>query len=74
MPREILFTVERDSEGCGFSASWDAREGGGITTQGRHLSELEANILEAVRLHFDEGAAPASIRLHFVEDPILSAA
>lgn len=74
MPTEITFVVERDQESGWFCASWDAPEGGGITTQARALSELEANILDAVRCHFDEGKAPRSIRLHFLEDPVLSAA
>jgi hypothetical protein len=74
MTTEIAFVVERDSENGFFSASWDAPEGGGISTQGRALSELEANIIEAVRCHFDENDAPRSIRLHFLEDPVLTAA
>lgn len=74
MPAEIVFVVEKDAEGRGFSASWDAPEGGGITTEGRALSDLEANIIEAVRLYFEEGPIPQAIRLHFVEDPVLSPA
>jgi hypothetical protein len=31
---------------------------------------LEANIIEAVRCHFDDAQIPESIRLHFVEEPI----
>jgi len=74
MKGEIAFTVEYDPESGWFSASWDALEGGGISTQGRALSELEANIIEAVRCHFDDSELPESIRLHFVKDPILSPA
>ena len=74
MKREIAFTVEYDPENAWFSASWDAPEGGGISTQARALSELEANVIEAVRCHFDEAEIPESIRLHFVKDPILSPA
>jgi hypothetical protein len=65
MPAEIVFVVEKDAEGRGFSASWDAPEGGGITTEGRALSELETNIIEAVRLYFDTGLFPMGIRFRF---------
>jgi len=44
---------------------------GGITTQGQDLSDLQQQITEAVAVHFDEGAAPRRIRVHFVSDPIL---
>jgi hypothetical protein len=74
MKGEIAFTVEYDGESGWLSASWDAPKGGGISTQGRALSELEANIIEAVRCHFEEAELPETIRLHFVEDPILSPA
>lgn len=37
MPDEITFVVERDPESGWFCASWDAPEGGGITTQARAL-------------------------------------
>jgi predicted RNase H-like HicB family nuclease len=72
MAKEIEFVVERDAENGGFSASWDAAEGGGIATQGWTLSELESNIIEAVRCHFDDSELPRAVRLHFVEDPVLS--
>jgi len=74
MTDEIAFTVEHDPESGWFSASWDAPGGGGISTQGRALTELEANIFEAVRCHFDAAERPHSIRLHFLEDPVLRAA
>jgi predicted RNase H-like HicB family nuclease len=64
MTSEIAFVVERDAEKGWFSASWDEPGGGGITTQGRALSELEANIIEAVRCHFDESEVPRSIRMN----------
>ncbi len=52
-------------------ASWDAPAGfGGISTQGRDLSDLQAQIIEAVAVHFDD-EPPQRIRLHFISDPIL---
>jgi predicted RNase H-like HicB family nuclease len=74
MASEIAIIVERDSESGCFSASWDAPGGGGISTQAHALSELEANIIEAVRCHFEDSEMPRSIRLHFVEDPVLNPA
>ena len=51
--KEITLTVERDGESGWLVASWDAPDnGGGITTQGKDLSELQANVREAVCCHF----------------------
>jgi hypothetical protein len=38
-------------------AWWDDPNGGGITTQGRDLRDLQQQIAEAVATHFDESAA-----------------
>jgi predicted RNase H-like HicB family nuclease len=72
--KEITLTVERDEESGGFVASWDDPSGGGITTQGKDLSELQTNVREAVRCHFDKANIPSSIRLHFVSDPVVASA
>ena len=69
--QEITLTVERDAESGWFVASWNDASGGGITTQGSDLGELQTNVKEAVLCHFGESAAPRAIRLHFVEDPVL---
>jgi hypothetical protein len=64
---EIVFNVERDEESSVFVASWGEADGhGGITTQGRDLSDLEAMVREAVLCHFNQGQAPERIRLDFV--------
>jgi predicted RNase H-like HicB family nuclease len=54
--REITFAVGRVEEtGC-LTASWNAPRGRGrISTQGKDLSELEQNVREAVRCHFENG-------------------
>jgi predicted RNase H-like HicB family nuclease len=70
---ELTFTVERDEESGWLVAFWDAPQGGGITTQGRDLDELQANVREAVRCHFGS-EAPAGVRLHFTHDPVLALA
>ena len=66
---EILFQVET-SDGM-FVASWDAPEGGGITTQGKDLRDLQEQVADAVRCHFEAGMVPRRIRLHFAADPVL---
>jgi len=54
--KEITLTVERDEESGWFVASWDAPNGGGgITTQGKDLGELQGNVRDAVRCHFGKG-------------------
>ena len=73
--KETTFNVERDEESGWLTASWDAPRGqGGITTQGKDLRELEQNVREAVRCHFENGTLPARIRLHFINDPVLATA
>ena len=61
---EILFQVE-SSEGV-LVASWDAAEGGGITTQGKDLRDLQEQVTDAVRCHFDADEVPRRTRIHFV--------
>ena len=69
---EITFQVQRDEQSGCLVAWWDDSDGpGGITTQGQDLRDLQQQIMEAVAVHFDDGAAPRRIRIHFVSDPIL---
>ena len=69
---EITFTVERDDESGWFVASWDApNQTGGITTQGKDLTELEKNLREAVECHFAGEQLPQRLRLHFLNDAVL---
>ncbi len=73
--KEIILTVEHDEDSGWFVASWDEPKGaGGITTQGKDLTELQANVREAVRCHFGKGKAPHAIRLHFLTDPVVATA
>lgn len=74
MTDEITFSVERDPESGWFTASWDAPHGGGISTEGHAFGELESNVMEAVRCHFDAAEMHRTVRLHFVEDPVLNPA
>ena len=69
---EITLQVQRDEDSGWLVACWDDPDGlGGITTQGQDLRDLQQQITEAVAVHFDEGAVPRRIRIHFVSDPIL---
>ena len=58
---EIIFLVEDAPEG-GYSAR---AVGESIFTQAASAEELHARVRDAVRCHFDEGAAPKLVRLHF---------
>jgi predicted RNase H-like HicB family nuclease len=69
MSSEIIFSVEEDPEG-GYVAE---ALGHAIVTQADSMEELRANVRDAVRCHFDEGARPAVIRLHTVRDEVIPA-
>jgi predicted RNase H-like HicB family nuclease len=70
---EITFSVEPCPETGGFVARWDALPGrGGITTQGDSLAELHAMVADAVAGYFEPEERPQRVRLHFVEDPVVS--
>jgi hypothetical protein len=66
---EIIFLVEEDPEG-GFTA---AAVSASIFTQGDDMDSLKANVRDAVRCHFDQGAGPGLIRLHWVRDEVIAA-
>jgi predicted RNase H-like HicB family nuclease len=70
MTSELLFEVTQEEDG-GFSAH---AVGESIFTQASTWEELRDMALDAVKCHFEEGAAPANIRLHLVREEILSAA
>jgi predicted RNase H-like HicB family nuclease len=72
---KITLQVEQDEASGWHVACWDAPDGkGGITTQGRDLSDLHTNVREAVRCHFEAEHMPGEIHLHFMADPILTPA
>jgi hypothetical protein len=66
---EVIFLVEEADEG-GFTAR---ALGLSIFTEADTLPELHERVRDAVRCHFEEGAAPQVIRLHFVRDEVISA-
>lgn len=63
----ITFTIAQESDG-GFTAWWDDPMGGGISTQGATLEEVEAGILDAVKCHFEAENRPSRVLLHFASD------
>ncbi len=65
---EIVFLVEEDPEG-GFNAR---ALGESIFTQAATWAELNERVREATLCHFDDGEAPALIRLHFVRDEVIA--
>jgi len=69
---EIVFRVEPCEKSGILVASWDEPAGrGGITTQGNDLRDLQEQVAEAVRCHFEPGTVPRKIRFHFISDPVL---
>lgn len=69
---EIIFQVEACATTVGFVARWDAPAGGGITTQNDSQARLDSMILDAVEVYFEKETRPAKIRLHFMQDPLLT--
>jgi hypothetical protein len=66
---EVIFLVEEAPEG-GYTAR---ALGVSIFTEADSLPELQAQVRDAVRCHFDDGKAPKVIRLHFVREEVISA-
>lgn len=66
---ELIFLVEEAPEG-GYTAR---ALGQSIFTEADTWNELRLNIREAVECHYEEGQAPAVLRLHMVRDEVLAA-
>lgn len=66
---EIIFVVEQAPDG-GLTAR---ALGVSIFTQAENIEQLRECVRDAVRCHFDEGATPKMIRLHFVRDEVIAA-
>jgi hypothetical protein len=65
---ELIFLVEEAPEG-GYTAR---SLGVSIFTEADTLEELQNQIRDAVRCHFDDGKAPKVIRLHHVREEIIT--
>jgi hypothetical protein len=68
MPTEIVFVAEEAPEG-GYTAR---ALGFSIFTEADTLEELHTSVRDAVHCHFDVGARPHVIRLHFVRDNLIA--
>jgi hypothetical protein len=68
---EIIFDITEDETDGGFIAR---ALGHSIVTEADNWEALRVNVREAVLCHFDEGKAPAVIRLHRVVDELLATA
>ncbi len=66
---EVVFVVEEAPEG-GYVAT---AVGAAIITEADDLDGLRAQVRDAVRCHFEAGAVPPIIRLHFTRDEIIAA-
>jgi glycerate-2-kinase len=66
---EIIFLVEDAPEG-GFTVR---ALGHSIYTDADNITELHANVRDAVACHFEPSEKPSIIRLHFVRDEIIAA-
>ena len=66
--KELIFVAEEASEG-GYTAQ---ALGAGIFTEADDLKTLQQNVRDAVKCHFEDGQAPAMVRLHFVRDELIA--
>ena len=66
---EIIFMVEEAPEG-GFTAR---ALGESIFTEADTREDLQTQVRDAVRCHFEDAAMPRVIRLHFVREEVISA-
>ena len=64
-----MFEISEDATDGGFIAR---ALGYSIVTEAGTWEALRTNVREAVHCHFDEGKAPAVIRLHRVMDELLA--
>ena len=71
---DLRFEVMACPDTGGFVARWDDPNGGGITTQGDSFAELDAMVRDAVAGYFTDETKPSALRLHFIDDPVLSVA
>ena len=65
---ELIFVVEEAPEG-GYVAR---ALGASIFTEADDISELHAQVRDAVRCHYDDGEEPKIIRLHFVREEVIA--
>ena len=67
-PNEIIFEAYEAEEGGYYAAA----VGYDIITQGDSWDDLKLMAEDAVLCHFDDDAAPKTVRLHFVKDEAIA--
>lgn len=65
---ELIFIVEEAAEG-GFTAR---ALGASIFTEADSWVELQAQIRDAVRCHFEDHQRPGVVRLHYVREEVFA--
>jgi hypothetical protein len=65
---EVIFVVEEAPEGGYTAHGLNAS----IFTEADTLQDLQDQIRDAVRCHFDEDQMPKVIRLHFVREEVIA--
>ena len=65
---ELVFLIEEAPEG-GHTARALSEA---IFTEGENTEEIEENVRDAVRCHFDDNELPKMIRLHYVRDHVIA--
>ena len=65
---ELIFMVEEAPEG-GYTAR---ALGESIFTEADTLTELQANVRDAIHCHFEDDQRPKVVRLHFVPEEVLA--
>ena len=68
MSTEMVFLVEEAPEG-GYTAR---ALGHAIFTEGETPEQVEENVRDAVRCHFEDEDLPKVIRLHYVRDDVIA--
>lgn len=66
---EIIFEISDAPEG-GYTAR---ALGASIFTEADTFEQLREEVRDAVRCHFEDGHAPAVIRLHYVREEMIAA-
>jgi len=65
---ELIFLVEEAPDG-GFTAR---ALGASIFTEADDWDELQSQVRDAVRCHYEEGQGPRIVRLHYVREDVFA--
>ena len=65
---EIIFVVEEAPEGGYTARALEAS----IFAESDDLKDLQDQVMDAVRCHFEESEMPKVIRLHFVQESVIA--